>query len=95
MCPSCCRFSTEYGYTDVAYKLLEQEAYPLPDIPDPAGCHDHLGTLEFYTVESGFGDAGMNSFNHSLIWLCHGVGIQYPASAFRRRHDFVRTGTLC
>ena len=55
---------TEYGYTDVAYKLLEQEAYPSWIYPILQGATTIWERWNSYTVESGFGDAGMNSFNH-------------------------------
>ncbi len=55
---------TEYGYTDIAYKLLEQEEYPSWIYPILQGATTIWERWNSYTVESGFGDAGMNSFNH-------------------------------
>ena len=58
--PVLCRF----GYTDTAFALLQQEAYPSWKYPILQGATTIWERWNSYTLESGFGDAAMNSFNH-------------------------------
>ncbi|MBP5311299.1 MAG: family 78 glycoside hydrolase catalytic domain [Clostridia bacterium] len=54
----------EYGYTETAFMLLQQEEYPSWKYPILQGATTIWERWNSYTVENGFGDAGMNSFNH-------------------------------
>ena len=58
--PTLCRF----GHTDTAFALLQQEAYPSWKYPILQGATTVWERWNSYTKESGFGDVGMNSFNH-------------------------------
>ncbi|MCI8497245.1 MAG: family 78 glycoside hydrolase catalytic domain, partial [Clostridiales bacterium] len=70
------------GYHDAAYRLLEQETYPSWLYPVLQGATTVWERWNSYTLESGFGDAGMNSFNHYaygsvMEWVFrYGVGIE-------------------
>lgn len=50
--------------TDVTYRLLEQESYPSWLYPVLQGATTNWERWNSYTIENGFGDASMNSFNH-------------------------------
>lgn len=52
------------GYADVAFKLLEQTEYPSWLYPVLQGATTIWERWNSYTLETGFGDAAMNSFNH-------------------------------
>ncbi len=58
--PALCRF----GHTDTAFKLLQQEEYPSWKYPILQGATTIWERWNSYTLADGFGDAGMNSFNH-------------------------------
>ena len=70
------------GYHDVAYRLLEQETYPSWLYPVLQGATTVWERWNSYTLENGFGDADMNSFNHYaygsvMEWVFrYGVGIE-------------------
>jgi alpha-L-rhamnosidase len=55
---------TACGRTDVAYKLLLQKEYPSWIYPILQGATTMWERWNSYTKEKGFGDVGMNSFNH-------------------------------
>jgi len=55
---------TRIGRTDLAYKLLLQETYPSWFYPILQGATTMWERWNSYTRDGGFGDAGMNSFNH-------------------------------
>ena len=55
---------TRFGRTDVAYKLLLQDTYPSWFYPILNGATTMWERWNSYTKEHGFGDVGMNSFNH-------------------------------
>lgn len=55
---------SKMGRTDVAYKLLLQQTYPSWIYPILQGATTMWERWNSYTKEKGFGDAGMNSFNH-------------------------------
>ncbi len=55
---------TDTGHNDVAYRLLEQEEYPSWLYPVLQGATTIWERWNSYTLESGFGPVGMNSFNH-------------------------------
>ena len=58
--PVLCRF----GHEDTAFALLQQEAYPSWKYPVLQGATTIWERWNSYTIADGFGDAGMNSFNH-------------------------------
>ncbi len=63
--PLLCPVLTRYGRIDVAYKLLMQETYPAWFYPILQGDATTMWERwNSYTKDKGFGDAGMNSFNH-------------------------------
>ena len=55
---------TRYGRPDVAYRLLMQKEYPSWLYTVLQGATTMWERWNSYTREKGFGDAGMNSFNH-------------------------------
>ena len=59
-----CPMLSEYGYTDVAYSLLLSESYPSWGYTIKNGANTMWERWDSYTIENGFGDVSMNSFNH-------------------------------
>ena len=59
-----CPVLSDMGYDDVAYKLLEQETYPGWLYSVLQGATTIWERWNSYTLETGFGDVNMNSFNH-------------------------------
>ncbi|MEI7437678.1 MAG: family 78 glycoside hydrolase catalytic domain, partial [bacterium] len=55
---------TRQGRTDVAYKLLLQQTFPSWLFPVLQGATTMWERWNSFTKEQGFGDPGMNSFNH-------------------------------
>lgn len=55
---------TDYGYLDVAYDLLTKDTYPSWGYSIKNGATTIWERWNSYTIEEGFGDVGMNSFNH-------------------------------
>ncbi len=55
---------TEVGRTDVAYRLLTNRKYPSWGYSIDQGATTTWERWNSYTKENGFGDPGMNSFNH-------------------------------
>jgi len=55
---------TEAGYSEVAYRLLTNDTYPSWGYSIKNGATTIWERWNSYTQENGFGDAGMNSFNH-------------------------------
>ncbi|NLL83838.1 MAG: family 78 glycoside hydrolase catalytic domain [Lentisphaerae bacterium] len=55
---------SEFGRTDVAYRLLLQREYPSWLYPILQGATTMWERWNSFTLDKGFGDAGMNSFNH-------------------------------
>ena len=81
---------SDYGYTDVAYELLQNRAYPSWLYPVTQGATSIWERLNSYTHEEGFGgNNSMNSFNHYSFgavgqWmLAHSLGIQRGAPGFK------------
>lgn len=62
--PLLCPVLTRFGRTDVAYRLLHQRAYPSWLYSVDQGATTIWERWNSYTKEGGFGDVGMNSFNH-------------------------------
>ena len=63
-CPLLLPVLCEYGHTDTAFALLQQEDYPSWKYPILQGATTIWERWNSYTIQNGFGDAGMNSFNH-------------------------------
>ena len=63
-CPLLLPVLTRFGHTDTAFALLQQEAYPSWKYPILQGATTVWERWNSYTVQDGFGDASMNSFNH-------------------------------
>jgi alpha-L-rhamnosidase len=53
-----------FGHTEVAYQVLFKETYPSWFYSIHQGATTMWERWNSYSHESGFGDAGMNSFNH-------------------------------
>lgn len=83
---------TRFGRLDVAYKLLMQETYPGWFYSIKQGATTMWERWNSYTHEKGFGDAGMNSFNHYAYgaigqWMYDtiaGIGLDETAPAYKR-----------
>jgi alpha-L-rhamnosidase len=73
---------SKYNQMDTAFRLLEQDAYPSWIYSIDQGATTTWERWNSYTIENGFGDVSMNSFNHYAYgsvgeWLMSGVlGIQ-------------------
>ncbi|MBO5418299.1 MAG: family 78 glycoside hydrolase catalytic domain [Clostridia bacterium] len=52
------------GYSDLAYRLLQNDTYPSWGYSIKNGATTIWERWNSYTKEEGFGDVGMNSFNH-------------------------------
>jgi alpha-L-rhamnosidase len=59
-----CPVLTEAGYTDVAYRLLENETYPSWGYTVKNGATTIWERWDGWTEEKGFQSPNMNSFNH-------------------------------
>ena len=59
-----CPVLTEAGYTDVAYRLLENETYPSWGYTIENGATTIWERWDGWTEENGFQSPNMNSFNH-------------------------------
>ncbi|MCB9421736.1 MAG: family 78 glycoside hydrolase catalytic domain [Ardenticatenaceae bacterium] len=62
--PYLCHVLSRYGYTDVAYKLLNQEDCPSWLYPVKQGATTIWERWDGIKPDGSFQDAGMNSFNH-------------------------------
>jgi alpha-L-rhamnosidase len=77
------------GYTDVAYRLLLNRTYPSWGYSIEQGATTIWERWNSWTKDQGFGDPGMNSFNHYSLgsvceWLFDTVaGISDAAPGFR------------
>ncbi|MEI6493476.1 MAG: alpha-L-rhamnosidase C-terminal domain-containing protein, partial [Verrucomicrobiota bacterium] len=86
----------ETGHADLAGKLLFQETYPSWFYPINQGATTMWERWNSYTKESGFGSAGMNSFNHYAYgaigqWLYERVaGLAPDPKQPGYKHFFVR-----
>ena len=63
-CPLLLPVLTRFGHTETAFALLQQEAYPSWKYPILQGATTIWERWNSYTLADGFGDVGMNSFNH-------------------------------
>lgn len=81
---------SRFGYTQLAYKLLLQKAYPSWLFPIEQGATSIWERWDGWTPEHGPGDPSMNSYAHYsfgavLEWLyAHVAGIQALEPGFKR-----------
>ncbi len=61
---------TEIGRSDLAYRLLQNKTYPSWGYSIEQGATTIWERWNSYTKEKGFGDVGMNSFNHYAYGAC-------------------------
>lgn len=61
---------TEMGRADLAYQLILSEEYPSWGFTVKNGATTIWERWNSYTPETGFGDRGMNSFNHYSLGSC-------------------------
>ena len=81
-----CPVLTEAGYTDVAYRLLENETYPSWGYTIKNGATTIWERWDGWTEENGFQSPNMNSFNHYSLgsvgeWLYRyvaGIDLETP-----------------
>jgi alpha-L-rhamnosidase len=62
--PYLCHVLSRYGYTDVAYRLLNRQEYPSWLYPVKQGATTIWERWDGLKPDGSFQDAGMNSFNH-------------------------------
>jgi alpha-L-rhamnosidase len=62
--PLICPVLTRFGRADLAYRIFMQRDYPGWLFPVRNGATTMWERWNSWTPEAGFGDAGMNSFNH-------------------------------
>jgi alpha-L-rhamnosidase len=78
------------GETELAYKVLKQEGYPGWLFTMKQGATTMWERWNSYTKDNGFGDAGMNSFNHYAYgavgeWIYATIGgISMIENAYKR-----------
>ncbi len=60
----------DHGYSEIAYRLLLNETYPSWGYSIKNGATTIWERWNSYTKETGFGDIGMNSFNHYSLGSC-------------------------
>ena len=82
---------SDYGYSDLAYKILQNNQYPSWLYAVDQGATTIWERLNGYTVEKGFGgNNGMNSFNHYTFgaigqWMmAYSLGIQRDEPGFKK-----------
>ena len=59
------------GYSDIAYSILLKDTYPSWLYSVKNGATTVWERWNSYTKEDGFGDVGMNSFNHYSLGSCY------------------------
>ena len=90
--PYLCHVLSRYGFTDVAYRLLNQEAYPSWLYPVKQGATTIWERWDGIKPDGSFQDAGMNSFNHYAYgavgdWLYQvvaGIDVDPDAPGYKR-----------
>jgi len=90
--PYLCHVLSRHGYTDVAYKLLNQEEYPSWLYPVKQGATTIWERWDGIKPDGSFQDAGMNSFNHYAYgavgdWLYQvvaGIDVDPDAPGYQR-----------
>ena len=87
---------TKFGKTDIAYKLLLQKTYPSWLYSILQGATTMWERWNSYTRDNGFGDVGMNSFNHYAYgaigeWMYNTVaGIELDPENPGYKHIIIR-----
>jgi alpha-L-rhamnosidase len=87
---------SRFGYTDVAYELLNQESYPSWLYPVKKGATTIWERWDGIKPDGSFQDAGMNSFNHYAYgaigeWLYRTVaGIEIDPAAPGYKHVWIQ-----
>ena len=87
---------SEMGYSDIAYRLLSNDTYPSWLYSVKNGATTIWERWNSYTHEDGFGDVGMNSFNHYSLgsvgeWLYRYVaGIDADEKEPGYRHIIIK-----
>lgn len=82
---------SRFGRTDIAYRLLLQESYPSWLYSINQGATTMWERWNSYTKDKGFGDVGMNSFNHYAYgcigeWMypvVGGIGVDPTKPAYK------------
>lgn len=92
--PLLCNVLSRYGRHDVAMKLLLQDSYPSWLFTVKNGATTMWERWNSYTPETGFGDVGMNSFNHYAYgavgeWMVHWLAGMAPATESPAYGDIV------
>ena len=81
---------TEIGRSDLAYRLIQNTTYPSWGYSINQGATTIWERWNSYTKENGFGDVGMNSFNHYAYgscseWMFRSIlGIDTDGAGFRK-----------
>jgi len=81
---------TEIGRSDLAYRLIQNTTYPSWGYSIEQGATTIWERWNSYTKKDGFGDAGMNSFNHYAYGACGEwmfrsmLGIDTDGAGFRK-----------
>jgi len=81
---------TEIGRSDLAYRLIQNTTYPSWGYSIEQGATTIWERWNSYTKKDGFGDAGMNSFNHYAYGACcewmfrSMLGIETDGVGFRK-----------
>jgi len=94
--PYLCHVLHRFGYTDLAYELLNQESYPSWLYPVKKGATTIWERWDGIKPDGSFQDAGMNSFNHYSYgaigdWMYRVVaGIDTDVREAGYRHAFIR-----
>ncbi len=94
--PYLCHVLSRFGYTDLAYELLNQESYPSWLYPVKKGATTIWERWDGIKPDGSFQDAGMNSFNHYAYgaigdWMYRVVaGIDTAADAPGYKHILIR-----
>lgn len=87
---------SNYGHSDLAYTLYEQTEYPSWLFPVKQGATTMWERWNSYTIKEGFGDVGMNSFNHYAYgaveeWIMsHNLGIQRDETQPGYKHILIQ-----
>jgi alpha-L-rhamnosidase len=98
--PYLCHGLSRFGYTDVGYKLLNQEEYPSWLYPVKLGATTIWERWDDIKPDSTFQDASMNSFNHYAYgaigdWLYQvvaGIKIDPNIPGYKRFHIHPQPG---
>jgi alpha-L-rhamnosidase len=87
---------SEYGYSDIAYRLLTTRRFPSWFYSIDQGATTIWERWDGYVAGRGFQDAGMNSFNHVALgavgeWMYRNIlGIQLDESQPGYRHFYIK-----